>query len=108
MKNDRLEIMNRYSCIFTQDECNRISIDCSNKNQVCIQVDLHGMSCRMAKRFINNIINVSRTDFCLVVIHGYIHGTALKKMLNTDFENSHICYRQTDPINIGRTFLSIA
>lgn len=71
-------------------------------------VDVHGMKCPQAKRFINNIINVVRIVFRLIIIHGYNHGTAIKEMLAQNFSNNHIYEQFPDPRNQGVTHMLIA
>ena len=55
-------------------DINDIIYDSEVENLVaCIRViaDVHGMKCKQAHRFINNIINVIRVTFQLIIIHGY-------------------------------------
>ena len=72
MVDDRLKM------ILTQEEINRLKITESNSEHIKIIADVHGMKCYEARRFINNIINIVRIAFQLVIIHGYNHGTAIK------------------------------
>lgn len=100
-------ITNTLSLLFTSSELSRLTIK-STENDVRITADVHGMKCIQAKRFINNIINAIRTSFKLIIIHGYNHGTAIKDMLASDFNNSHIKANYLDPHNQGVTHLVIA
>ena len=77
-------IIARLGMIFTQTDINRITIK-ETDSKLQVTVDVHGMKCCEAKKFINNIINAVRTAFKLVIIHGYNHGTAIKDMLKSVF-----------------------
>lgn len=99
-------IFARLGMIFSQDDIARISIKDDGKLQVT--VDVHGMKCVQAKRFINNIINSIREAFRLVIIHGYNHGTAIKDMLAENFSNTHIIDQYQDPRNKGVTYMVLA
>lgn len=100
-------IMSRLKLILTADELDRITISESD-NMIRIRVDVHGLRCAQARRLINNIINIPRVGFHLMIIHGFNHGTAIKDMLSTDFENDHILNRAVDPFNKGVTRMQIA
>ena len=102
MVDDRLKM------ILTQEEINRLKITESNSEHIKIIADVHGMKCYEARRFINNIINIVRIAFQLVIIHGYNHGTAIKEMLAQNFSNNHIYEQFPDPRNQGVTHMLIA
>ncbi len=101
-------IHTRLRMVLTQSEMNRIKISESHSGKIRITADVHGMKCYEAKRFINNIINIGRTAFQLVVIHGYNHGTAIKEMLAQNFSNDRIYEQFPDPRNQGVTHMLIA
>lgn len=98
----------RLKMVLTQSEMNRIKISESRSGKLRITADVHSMKCYEARRFINNIINIVRTAFQLVIIHGYNHGTAIKKMLAQNFSNDHIYEQFPDPRNQGVTHMLIA
>lgn len=98
----------RLKMVLTQSEMNRIKISESRSGKLRITADVHSMKCYEARRFINNIINIVRTAFQLVIIHGYNHGTAIKKMLAKNFSNDHIYEQFPDPRNQGVTHMLIA
>ena len=101
-------IPTRLRMVLTQDELNRINISESSDGKIRIIADVHGMKCYEARRFINNIINIVREAFQLVIIHGYNHGTAIKDMLAQNFSNDHIYEQFPDPRNQGVTHMLIA
>lgn len=100
--------ISRLGMVLTNEELSRISVQEKRTGKARIIADVHGMTCREARRFINNIINLVRIPFQLIIIHGYNHGTAIKDMLANDFNNDHICGRFPDPRNQGVTHLLIA
>lgn len=101
------DIRNRFEKIFTCEEMGRISFRSAN-GQLVIAADVHGLTRREAKRFLNNIILLVRKAFMLVVIHGYVHGTALKTMIqNTPF-NKRVVSKWDVPWNCGVTLLECA
>lgn len=101
-------IIARLGMIFSQDDIARISVKDEGEKKLQITVDVHGMKCSQAKRFINNIINAIRETFKLVIIHGYNHGTAIKDMLADNFKNTHIVEQYQDPYNKGVTYMVLA
>ena len=101
-------IRTKLQMIFTSNEINRLSIKETPGMKLQITVDVHGMKCSQARRFINNIINTIRESFKLIIIHGYNHGTAIKEMLAENFYNSHIAEQYIDPYNQGVTHMLIA
>lgn len=98
----------RLQLILSSEDFSRLTISEFSDNGLQIVVDVHGMKCFHARRFINNIINTVHCEFQLVIIHGYNHGTAIKNMLAEDFSNSHIEERHLDVDNQGVTHLLIA
>ena len=101
-------IRTRLKMVLTQSEMNRIKISESRSGKIRITADVHGMKCYEARRFINNIINIVRIAFQLVIIHGYNHGTAIKEMLAQNFSNDHIYEQFPDPRNQVVTHMLIA
>ncbi len=98
----------RLHLIMSDDEFNRLTITEFDDGSVQVIVDVHGMKCYQARRFINNIINIAHCELQLVVIHGYNHGTAIKDMLAFDFNNSHVSEQHLDANNQGVTHMLIA
>lgn len=99
-------ILTKLSFILSKNDMDRISL--IFKDEMRIIVDVHGMKCIQAKKFINNIINVVRIVFRLIIIHGYNHGTAIKDMLSQNFCNIHVSEKHLDPYNQGVTRMLIA
>lgn len=98
----------RLKMVLSTQELNRLKITETSDGLLRITADVHGMTCHEARRFINNIINLVRVAFRLIIIHGYNHGTAIKDMLAWNFNNTHITERHPDPWNQGVTYMSIA
>ena len=101
-------IISRLRMVLTNDELDRITVKERESEKIRITADVHGMKCYEARRFINNIINIVRTAFQLVIIHGYNHETAIKEMLAQNFSNDHIYEQFPDPRNQGVTHMLIA
>lgn len=99
-------IQNRLSSILSENDMAKISL--KSKDGICMIVDVHGMKCFQVKRLINNIINVVRIFFQLIIIHGYNHGTAIKDMLAERCLNVHVINQYVDPYNQGMTHMLIA
>lgn len=101
-------INSRLGMVFTNEEIGRLTINEIDENNIRIVADVHGMKCSQARRFINNIINIVRTPFQLIIIHGYKHGTAIKDMFSRNFCNTHVSEKHLDSYNQGVTHMLIA
>ena len=88
---------------FIRKELDRI---CEAKNRI-IRIDLHGMSCSDARRFLNNVINVLQESGILQIIHGCNQGTVLQNMIRNDYTNNHIKTMILNSKNNGVTYLQI-
>ncbi len=91
--------------IFSRDELSRIKDFIRKDNSHVIVVDLHGLTVKSAKRLLNNIIvlNNDRLDICAV--HGFHHGTAIKEMIEREFNGSRTAKINEQDRNKGRTIL---
>lgn len=96
--------------ILTESELTRI-YDINEESKMVL-LDLHRLSCRDAKRFVNNLINATynctEDGYTLVIIHGFNHGTALRDMFDNEFDNKHVKNRERDSMNPGETRMIIA
>ena len=99
--------LDKLRMICSLDDIGRLQIK-GDENTVDVVVDVHGMKCVQARRFLNNIIALMEGAFRVIVIHGYNHGTAIKDMLADNFNNKHIMKRLSDPYNHGVTYLLCA
>ena len=93
--------------IYTTEELSRIIVE-DDDNQLNIIVDVHGMKCREARRLINNLILLISGSFTMEIIHGYIHGTAIKEMIAKETINNRIKNRYEDTWHYGVTYLNVA
>lgn len=100
------EITKKMRMIMTEQELSKIRI-METGEQVVVTVDLHGLSCSEARRFINNTICLIKQSFVFRIIHGYNHGTALKDMIWDNLANSRVKEKKNDLCNPGLTYLSI-
>lgn len=101
------KLISRFKMIFTTNEIGRISFEMKDNDIEAIKVDVHGLTCARAKRFINNIINLIMDAFKLIVIHGFNHGTAIRDMLRGEFTNVKIDSLFSVMENDGVTYMVI-
>ena len=99
------KITDRLSFVLTEADMRRLQIE--EGEMIRITADVHGMKVVQARKFINNIINLIRTAFEMVVIHGYNHGIAIKNMLANQFRNEHISLKYQDENNQGITHIVV-
>lgn len=100
------EIMNRLEFVLYMNNKDRYSVIMGEKPN--ITVDLHMLTCKEAKKLINQIIAICRFPFELSLIHGYNHGTALRTMVQSDFnENPRIKAITQQEHNEGLTIFSV-
>ena len=93
--------------IFTKREIDRISESEENGVKV-ITVDLHRMGRDDARLFLKNIIALNfRDEFRMDVIHGYIHGTRLKRMIRKKPLSSRVISVTECPWNKGLSYLNV-
>ena len=71
------ENMERFKMLLSNNEMSRVSVSADEG----FYVDLHGMSCQQASRFLRNLIALVKTACEMTVIHGYNHGQALKDLV---------------------------
>ncbi len=95
----------RFSKVFSEDEMARLQSCTSDEIGTYIRVDVHGLTKIAAKRFINNIINIVREAFGLLIVHGFHHGSSIKTMIRTEFKNPKILGMFEAPSNPGVTYL---
>lgn len=105
MKKDQL--ISKYRQIFTDIDVRRISIS-EEDSDLSITVDVHGMKCSQAHRFINNVICLPQRALKIMIIHGYNNGTAIKDMLAKGFDNNRVIEKFYDLYNQGVTYMVVA
>ena len=69
--------------------------------------DAHGQSVAEAQKTIRNIVNLVRIPFKLTIIHGFNHGTAIKRMLDNETFNGKVSIKYRPHNNSGVTVLRI-
>lgn len=100
------DLRDRLKIIYTDSMIRRILVPSSHEGEIeKIIIDVHELSCKEAKQFISNVINISFGSFTVEVIHGYRHGTKIKDMLRKKFMNPYIKLIIPDQINLGVTYL---
>ena len=93
---------NRLMMIMTKDELGRIKL-----NDNLITVDLHGLTPGDAKRLVKNIMALDREGYDICTIHGYNHGTAIKRMISGSLSNPRLVSKERISGNLGRTRLKL-
>ena len=98
----------KFENIYGPSDLARLTFNLESETEVNITADLHGLTCKQAKTFVNNTINLIGKKRMLKIIHGYNHGTAIKEMLWEKFTNRHIEGKIPDPYNLGVTYIKIS
>lgn len=88
----------------------RLSVCRDRDDNLFVIVNIHYLDKINAKKIINNTIGaVPRgIGFTVEVIHGYHHGTELKRFINQDLVNDRIIDRRPVDYDEGITFLKVA
>lgn len=88
----------------------RFNVCLDNNNRVVVRIDIHYLRVNDAKKIINNTIGAipRGIGFTLKVIHGYNHGTELKRFINQNLVNDRILERKPVGCDEGVTFLNVA
>ena len=95
--------------LYGSEDADRVEWKSSDDSNITVSVDVHQMTCSEAKRFIKNIISLfAQCDFTLNVIHGYVHGTAIKEMICRDSISQRIEKITSPANNPGVSVLMIA
>ncbi len=98
----------RLGMIFTADELKRMRLIDNIDNKGWITIDLHHLTVRQAKRLLNNLIAINRNECTIRVIHGYIHGTKIKNMIQNELDNRRITDKAGMKHNPGVTVLKLS
>ena len=70
------EQVKKFEVVFSWDDLARLSIVDGE-----LYVDVHGLTCPKAQRFLKNILALLKGSVSMYIIHGYNHGCAIKEML---------------------------
>ncbi len=97
---------NRLEMVFTKEEIARITEKIRN-NVHMITVDVHGLKVVEARRLLKNLMAMNREGYDICVIHGYIHGTAIKSMIANDLDNPRMIRKEKVKGNYGMTILKM-
>lgn len=98
------ENMERFEVLLSDKDMERISVSENDG----FYVDLHGMSCQQAIRFLRNLIALVKTACEMTVIHGYTHGQALKEVVRKGNLSAKVVCTKSVAWNPGMTKLMIA
>lgn len=98
------ENMERFETLLSGKDMERVSVSANDG----FYVDLHGMSCQQASRFLKNLIVLIKTACEMTVIHGYSHGQALKDVVQKVGQCEKVIRMESVAWNPGITKLKIA
>lgn len=98
------ENMERFKTLLSCKDMERVSISVNDG----FYVDLHGMSCQQATRFLHNLIALVKNSCEMTVIHGYNHGLALKDVVRKCGLSARVVRTESVAWNPGMTKLMIA
>lgn len=98
------ENMERFETLLSNKDMERVSLNAENG----FYVDLHGMNCQQASRFLKNLIVLVKTACEMTVIHGYSHGQALKDVVQKVGRCEKVSRIESVAWNPGVTKLKIA
>ena len=99
-------IATRMTKIFTDDERNRVKVNCSGP-ETSLSVDVHKMSRIECMTFLKNLIALFRGSFSVTVIHGYNNGTAIRDMVRNEKISPKVTSIRWDTHNDGVTRLCV-
>lgn len=101
------QILYNLSYVLWGDNQWRAQVSKTEGGEIVIRVDLHYLRAAEARKVLEGIIALYRFPFILDVIHGYVHGTAIKQMIWTDFKNKRIQSLCGINNNYGETLINI-
>lgn len=81
MSNNIEQIQDTLTFIFKKEDMQRIKIKLDAEGNPFITIDVHGWSKATTKKKLENIMLLFRGTFHMNIIHGYMHGIEIKKML---------------------------
>ena len=102
------QVINYMRMILSDSDLGRIDCYAGEDGMIYMELDLHGLSCKQAERFLKNAICVNRGAFVINAIHGFNHGTVIKRMIMKNNLSNRISRRYSPDWNPGQTYLTIA
>lgn len=102
------EIIEKCRFVLYGDLIKRLKVSVREDQSITLQFDIHGLKKYEARRMITGIIAVCRFSFTLNVIHGYHHGTAVKRYLEDEMKNDRVSCKIIPFYNPGETILHVA
>lgn len=101
------QMMQRMSFVLKREYLNKAHVAYNTAGMMVVRIDLHGMTRNEATKVIKGVLLLNNGSFILDLIHGYNHGTVLKKMICEDLDNARIGRKWGYEYNHGETFLEI-
>ena len=97
----------RIMFLFTMDEISRIRSTIQENGTHILTVDLHGLRVKEAIKFLKNLIAADKEGYDICVIHGYLHGTAIKEAIYKQKISNRISKKYCCNGNCGMTYLKL-
>lgn len=104
MENDRL--LEKMQMILTVEEFVRCKLTEKDGEQ-CIEIEMHGLTRITGRRLVNNVINLTRGEYTIILIHGFNSGTVLKEMIRGTKLCSRVVKMMSPSHNPGVTYLKV-
>ena len=98
----------RMMFLFSKEDISRIKFSIQKNGKKLVTVDLHGLRAKEARQFIKNLVAINKEGYDMCFIHGFNHGTAIKKIIWNESVNSRITDKRGIQNNPGVTYLSVA
>ncbi len=102
------QMMMKMSFVMKKEYLKKASVVINEDGVMVIRIDLHGLTQREAKKLIDALLLLNRGVFILDLIHGYVHGMELKKLIYSGLDNRRIIRKWGYSNNPGETFLQVA
>lgn len=100
--------LQRMRLILTNEQMERLCFKDEPGSELTLCLDLHGLTCKEARRLVDMVIFLVRDNFLLLLVHGYQHGQSIKDMLWYQYDNHRLQSRRDDDYNLGLTYFNVA
>lgn len=102
------KLMDSLAMILTEDDIRRIECRWEEDDIAYVVMDLHGLTGKQAERLIKNVICLGNGEFVINAIHGFNHGTVIKRMLMKTQLSSRVVTLYSPDWNPGQTYITVA
>lgn len=102
------QVSNNMKWLMLEEKVREYSVSASDEGVPIVTIDLHGLNCKYAHKVLQNVVNINRGEFVLSLIHGFNHGTVLKKMILEESWGGRVIDKKSNSWNPGQTYLRLA